>query len=153
LVQNPGASLNTYGVWAPFLSPDGTKLFCSIYGLAVFEWNGTDWDGPFGLGPNINVTGAEDNPTVTADNRTLYFTRFIYLYPGYRYYICVSHWTGTEWGPGVALGSQVNDSIGVNYPRITPDGSRLYFTSIRPGSYDDIGDIWVSEKIPITKHK
>jgi Tol biopolymer transport system component len=149
LVQNPGPSLNNYGVWAPFLSPDGTKLFCAIYALAVFEWNGTDWSGPFDLGPNINVTGGEDNPSVTADNNTLYFTRSDYKE---RYYICVSHWTGTEWGVAEVLGPQINDSLGSNYPYITPDGSKLYFNSIRPGSYG-IADIWVSERIPTSKLK
>jgi hypothetical protein len=149
LVQNPGHSLNDYGIWAPFLSPDGTKLFCAIYALAVFEWNGTDWSGPFDLGPNINMTGGENNPTVTEDNKTLYFTRSNFKQ---RYYICVSHWTGTEWSIAEVLGPQINDSLGSNYPYITPDGTKLYFTSVRSGSYG-IADIWVSERIPITKSK
>jgi hypothetical protein len=149
LVENLGPSINNFSVWAPFLSPDGTKLYCSIYGIAVFEWNGTDWDGPFGLGDNVNTTGSEDYPTVTADNKTLYFTRFDYKY---RYYICVSRWTGTEWGTAEVLGPQINDSNSSLHPYITPDGTRLYFMSGREGGLGS-GDIWVSERIPARKDK
>ena len=145
-IENLGPPINTfYSQGSPFLSPDGTKLYFSSNGLWVSEWNGSGWDYPVSLGPNINVTATEENATVTADNQTLYFTRC-----GITYYICVSHWTGTEWGPPVVLGQQINDSHSSLDPYITPDGSKLYFMSGRDGGIGS-SDIWVSERIPSGK--
>jgi hypothetical protein len=147
VIENLGPPINTFGAWSPFISPDGSKFYFSNSGLWVSEWNGTGWGDPVSLGPNVNATGSEEEPTVTADNKTLYFTRWHGTY-----HICVSHWTGTEWGPAVKLAPQINDSIGVMQPYITSDGSKLYFTSGRPGGLG-ICDIWVSERIPTRKNR
>lgn len=144
--ENLGPPINTfYSQGSPFISPDGSKLYFSSSGIWVSNWNGTGWDYPVSLGPNVNVTSTEEGPTITGDNKTLYFIRW--GGPSH-IYICVSYWTGTEWGPAVKLAPQINDSIGVMDPYITPNGSKLYFTSGRPGGLG-ICDIWVSERMPI----
>jgi len=148
VIENLGPPINTfYSQWSPFLSPDGSKFYFSSNGIWVSDWNGTGWDDPVSLGPNVNATGSESDPTVTADNKTLYFTRW-----SGTYYICVSHWTGTEWGAPVVLGRQINDPGGAGWAYITANGSKLYFTSARSGGLGS-GDIWVSERIPLTKNK
>jgi len=148
-IENLGPTINLFGAGSPFISPDGTKLYFSNYGLWVSEWNGTDWGQPVWLGNKVNVDGSECDPTVTADNKTLYLTR---CRGRDHWYICVSHWTGTEWGPAVVLDTTINDTGGVVQPYITPDGSTLYFISARPGGLGS-GDVWVSQRIPMAKPK
>jgi len=147
-IENLGPVINGFGAWSPFLAPDGSKLYFSHDGIWVSDWNGTGWDEPVSLGSNVNANCAESDPTVTAGNETLYFTR--YRWKGTRY-ICVSHWTGTEWGPAIALGPVIND-YGAKHPYITPDGSKLYFVSGRPGGLGGV-DIWVSQRIPAARQK
>jgi hypothetical protein len=141
-IENLGPPINTfYSQWSPFLSPDGSKLYFSSNGLWVSHWNGSGWDDPVSLGPNVNVTATEAEASVTLDQQVLYFTRY-----NYGRYICVSYWTGTEWGPVLRLGPTINDSMAAKQPYITPDGSKLYFTSARAGGFGS-SDIWVSERI------
>nr|NIM98936.1 hypothetical protein [candidate division Zixibacteria bacterium] len=141
-IENLGPPINTfYSQWSPFLSPDGSKLYFSSNGLWVSRWNGSGWDDPVSLGPNINVTATEAEASVTLDQQILYFTRY-----NYRRYVCVSYWTGTEWGPVLRLAPPINDSVGSMQPYITPDGSKLYFASGRAGGFGS-SDVWVSERI------
>jgi hypothetical protein len=141
-IENLGPPINTfYSQWSPFLSPDGSKLYFSSNGLWVSDWNGSGWDYPVSLGPNINVTFTEEEASVTLDQQTLYFTRY-----NYTDYICVSYWTGTEWGLPLVLGPHINDPKGAMQPYITADGSKLYFVSARVGGLGS-GDIWMSERI------
>jgi hypothetical protein len=144
-IQNPGPAINDPGAGDPFLSPDGTKLYFSYSFIGFCEWIDTAWSERVYLGPNVNAGFFESCPTVTADDRTLYFHRW-----NDSWYICVSRWTGTEWGPAEELGPPVNSAGSEMYPYITPDGSRLYFVAARPGGLGS-GDVWVSEKIPLTK--
>jgi hypothetical protein len=147
VVENLGPTINDPTAWSPFISPDGSKLYFEHYGICVSEWDGTSWSDPVGLGSNINTNQFEQDPTITADNRTLYFIRWSGIW-----YICVSHWMGTDWEPAVSLGSPINDSIGVMAPYVTPDGTKLYFTSYRSGGLG-MSDIWVSERIPTRKNR
>jgi Tol biopolymer transport system component len=146
-IENPGPAINDPGAADPFLSPDGTKLYFSCNGLYFSEWNGTAWGDRVSLGPNVNMSCAEGHPTVTADDRTLYFHRW-----NDDWYLCVSRWTGTEWGPVEELGPPVNIAGSERSPYITADGSKLYFVSGRPGGLG-ISDVWASERIPVTKQK
>jgi hypothetical protein len=150
-IENPGPAINDLGAADPFLSPDGTKLYFGCDGLYFSEWNGTAWGDRVSLGPNINMLCAEGHPTVTADDRTLYFHRCRLIKGGsYDWYLCVSRWTGTEWGPAEELGPPVNIPGSERSPYITADGSKLYFVCGRPGGLG-ITDVWVSERIPVTK--
>jgi Tol biopolymer transport system component len=147
VIENLGPAINQLGAWSPFISPDGTNFYFTSNGIWVSDWNGTGWDYPVRLGYNVNATNSESDPTVTADNRTLYFRR-----SAGTYYICVSRWTGTEWGPAEELGPPIDVEGSELHPYITPDGSKLYFKSDRPGGLG-ITDIWVSERIPVTKQR
>jgi hypothetical protein len=149
VIENLGLPVNTFGVWSPFLSPDGSKLYFSNEGIRVSEWDGSGWGEPVWLGHNVNANSFETDPTVTADNKTLYFNRFRWKDS---WYICVSHWTGTEWGPAEALGPPIDVSGSELCPYITPDGLKLYFMTGRPGGLGS-GDIWVSERIPLAQEK
>jgi hypothetical protein len=149
VLENLGPTINaTGGEWSPFVSPDGSKLyFSNDWGIWVSEWNGSGWDTPILLDITVKSGLDEKHPSVTADDRTLYFTR-----DWFTYCIWVSHWTGTGWGTAELLPPQINDPIGAGWSYITADGKKLYFVSGREGGVGS-GDIWVSERIPIGKRK
>ena len=152
VLENLGPTINSTGSeWGPFVSPDSSKLYFSRYSyIWVSEWNGSSWDTPVILDTTVNGTGTPEHPSVTADNKSLYFTRWGGSIP--TYYMCVSHWTGSGWGTARRLGPQLNDPGGAGESYITPDGSKLYFISARPGGVGS-GDVWVSERILRWKNK
>ncbi len=157
--ENLGANINSGGVWTPFVTLDDTKLYFSSTrypgGIFVSERSGGDWGVPVWLGPNVNMYFNEEDPSVTVDNQTLYFVRWDLEDCGEGLpHIWVSYWTGTEWGPSYMLPSGINyPCAGASDPWITPDGSKLYFSAgIRPGDMG-LGDIWMSERIPVEKGK
>jgi hypothetical protein len=125
------------------VSPDGSALYFSNgSGIWVSEWNGSEWGQAVLLDSTVNSTQTEKHPGVTGDNQTLYFTRLCGTYA-----IFVSHWTGTAWGTPEILPPHINvleGAAGQSY--ITLDGSKLYFTSARPGGLGS-SDIWVTERI------
>lgn len=144
--ENPGPTINMSGSeWGPFVSPDGFKLyFSNAWGIWVSDWNGSTWETPTLLDTTVNGWHSESHPSVTADNETLYFTRW--GGPNLTYYICVSQRTGTGWGTTHLLPPHVSDSGGAGQSYVTPDGSKLYFISARDGGMGS-GDVWVSERI------
>jgi hypothetical protein len=150
-IESLGPPFDYYAGMHPYLSPDGAKLYFTIdYSIAYTEWSDTGWSEPIVLGPNVNANMFESSPTITADDKTLYFTRG----RGSKdhWYICVSHWTDMDWSIAEELGYPVNDSNSSMHPYITPDGSKLFFSSGRPGCYG-ICDIWMSEKVPAKDKK
>jgi hypothetical protein len=154
--QNPGPQFNTSSTdWTPFISPDNSKLYLTTGrppgGMHVSEWTGTEWGTPVWLGETVHETWTEEDPAVTADGSMLYFATWVeYEAPA----LFVSYWSGTEWGVGVRLPPHINyPGTATWHPWVTPDGTRLYFTSgNRPGSMGS-GDLWVSERIPIEEGK
>jgi len=142
--ENLGPTVNTSASeHGPFVSPDGSKLYFSGgWGILVSEWNGSGWDAAVLLDTTVNSTQSEKHPGVTADNQTLYFTRAWFTYA-----IFVSYWADTAWATPEILPPHINvleGAAGQSY--ITPDGSKLYFTSARPGGLGSC-DIWVAERI------
>ena len=87
--------------------------------------------------------------TFTANGRTAYFSESVGFFPFTRQStIYVSHYVKGEWTePEVAPFSGEYSDID---PIITPDGSRLYFSSIRPVNGVTRGDIdiWYVERTP-----
>ena len=143
--ENAGPAINSSlrSEHGPFVSPDGSALyFNNSLGIWISEWNGSGWGQAALLDTTVNSTQTEHDPGVTADNQTLYFTRAWHTYS-----IFVSYWTGTAWGTPEILPPHINvleGAAGQSY--ITPDGSKLYFTSARPGGLGS-SDIWFSERI------
>jgi hypothetical protein len=57
--------------------------------------------------------------------------------------------TADPWEPPVNLGPDMNTNSYDSMPRVSPDGSVLYFTSSRPGKLGGFCDIWQVPIIPI----
>jgi len=136
---NLGPQINSpYPESDPFLTADGKKLFFVTdrpggYGqedIWYSVWNGSSWSAPIVLGPQINSSRREKSPSISPDGQKLYYvdaTR-----DGYYWDIWVSTWDSSinDWGTPQNLGWPVN-TPGVEFSaRISPDGQRLYFTSL-----------------------
>jgi hypothetical protein len=165
LGQPANSSTLDYGA---FISADGLELyFNSMRHGGVGSQNhdlyvmrratiSDDWGAPANLGPVVNGPSHDIAPSLSADGRYLFFSD----HPS-PYYI--SHaggfgladiWVTTgktiedDWGEVVNLGTNINSSGDDCFPRISPDGTTLYFCSNRPGGCGE-GDIWQAKIIPI----
>lgn len=94
---------------------------------------------PFNEQPN------EGGPTLSIDNKTLYYTRCKYL-PN-RYFncdICKSEFKDGSWTEIVPLGTEINHADSwESMPSLSSDGKSLYFVSDRKGGQGGL-DIYVS---------
>lgn len=127
--------INQPGSTCPFWDEARNNLYFSSadhggYGasdLFVSHWNGSSWNTPQNLGPNVNTSANEITCCVVSGNR-LYFTR-----------------SGSNeiYTAKKISGNWINvqaTSIGNGYPTCYHNGC-LYFYSTRPGSHGD-SDIW-----------
>ncbi len=137
--MNMGTPINTDdNEGAQTMTSDGSQLFfigcnrqggkgsCDIY-FALRE--GRDWGRPENLGPPVNTSKWESQPSVSSDGKTLYFAS---NRPGglggSDLYITHLAPNG-EWTVPRNLGEQINTGFAEETPFIHPDGRTLYFTS------------------------
>jgi hypothetical protein len=152
----------------PWITPDGLELYFSSrrpggYGLddiwvATRSSTNDMWSEPVNLGPVVNSWANDSSPCLSSDGLVLFFSEFEWL----------NEWrsggqglsdlwmtrrksTADPWEPPVNLGKGMNTNCWDSQPRISPDGSVLYFTSSRPDSalMTTIRDIWQAPIIPI----
>lgn len=142
-----------YNEGAHCISPDGKYLFftgcnrpeglgsCDIY---VSRREDDRWGKPYNLGPPINTSGWEAQPSLSADGRSLYFVSNRNGGQG-GYDIWKSALQGNgQWGVAVNLGAAVNTPYDESSPYIHADNRTLYFASNGwPGFGDK--DIFKSE--------
>jgi hypothetical protein len=105
---------------------DGQTMYlCIGSSVAVSHKQGEQWSTPTLLGEPINVPGElTENPSVTADGRTLIFRRF-----GGSYWILFqSHWNDSlnNWGEVTDLGPNISNGGG-NFGMIPDTGRHLVF--------------------------
>jgi outer membrane protein OmpA-like peptidoglycan-associated protein len=132
---------------APAISGDGRTLIftaCELMGeygkrrkgygscdLFMSEKIGRRWSAPVNLGPEINTSAWESQPSVSADGQTLYFVRGYPTSSGNReqdIYVAKRGAEG-EWGGAVKLPYTINTRDKEESVHIHPDGRTLYFSS------------------------
>ena len=165
---NLGPVVNSSSIEAcPWISSDELELyFCAVnrtggYGDADI-WvtrrvtKDDPWGEPTNLGPMVNSSACEAFPSLSSDGLLLFFSEEINttLRPGG--YGNVDIWVTRRtsvsgpWDTPVNIGSVVNSPNLDGIPRISPDGSMLYFCSERPGGLGGTyGDIYQAHIIPI----
>jgi outer membrane protein OmpA-like peptidoglycan-associated protein len=134
-----GAPINTPGnEGALCVSPDGMTIIitccsrrdsygsCDLYSSRKV---GNNWSEPVNLGPDINSTAWESQPSLGADGRTLYFVSTRSGGHGGS-----DIWKSTlaedgYWSLPVNIGDSINTSADEMAPFIHPDGKTLYFSS------------------------
>jgi len=81
-----------------------------------------DWSGAVNLGPNVNNSNNQNNPSISSDSLALFFQD----YSPYRLKMSVRATKDDPWGPAIDVGSPVNGSWWIVFPEVSPDGSTLY---------------------------
>jgi len=165
--ENLGSIVNSTamenGSW---ISADGLELFFDSnrdggFG-SVDIWitkraNKDDpWGEPANLGSPVNSSASEVYPFVSPNGLLLFFSDVINGPMRSGGFGDVDMWMATRasvndsWGIPVNMGPMVNTSSIDSSPRISPDGSMLYFSSERPGGLGGhYGDIYQAPIIPI----
>jgi Tol biopolymer transport system component len=163
---NLGPAVNSsHGEFDPSVSADGLSLYFSSdspggsgnYDLWVTKQQTTRqttelvWSNPINLGPNINSSGRDIEPSISSDGLSLYFSSdrpggsgLVDLYVTRRASL------SEGWGPPVNLGPTINSSVHDFSPSISADELSLFFadadwigSSPRPGGYG-AADIWIT---------
>ena len=121
--------------------PDPAGPVLTVPAAAARSANFGDWSTPVSLGPLVNSANSEQQPTVTKDGLTLYFTsgRQAEGRPAGDLNIWVSHRDCTDiddnacaWQAPVALGPNINTDYFDVTPALSRDEHYLFFSSQRP---------------------
>ena len=126
------------------LSYDGNYIyfFASYpggYGIEdiwYVEKEGESWSNPINAGPNVNSSGYEGFPSISADGSTIYFMRSVESpYPGKFCYQLFSSEKDNrgQWKIAQPLPSPISQGC-ENCPRIMSDNETLIFAAIREPS-------------------
>ncbi|MBL7185067.1 MAG: ankyrin repeat domain-containing protein [Phycisphaerae bacterium] len=101
---------------------------------------------PTNLGPSVNSSAHEYDPSISADELELYFNSYR---PGSfgeaDIWMTTRKTKADPWGNPVNLGLTVNSPARELAPSISADGLSLYFSSDRSGGYG-VQDIWVTTR-------
>jgi outer membrane protein OmpA-like peptidoglycan-associated protein/tetratricopeptide (TPR) repeat protein len=124
------------------LPPDLNSLVPSSRMKEIFMFSNRKDDGSFNPGEEMpdpfNIYNNEGGATITADNRTLYYT-VCQIDPVSRYLNCdifYSEYSNDEWLPIKNAGKNINKpNSWESQPSISADGRTLYYVSDRPGGY------------------
>src|SRR6195256_6138850 len=104
----------------------------------------SDWSAPVNLGPVINSAFNDQQPAISKDGRSLYFTS---NRPGglggFDIYVSQRASVHDPWGSPLNLGPTVNTAFDEGNAAFSRDGHLMFFQSKRPGGFGGI-DIWVS---------
>jgi len=149
------SDISTDGLSLYFTSvrPDGFGDF-DLY-VSNRESKDDPWGTPSNLGSVVNSSSKEAAPSISSDGLALFFcsTR-----PGgygdYDLWVTTRPTMDDEWGEPMNLGPEVNTADLEAVPKISNDGSTLYFQSNRPGHIDGVGllgdfDIWQVKILPV----
>ena len=151
----------------PWLTPDGLSLYFHSNrpgGIGSFDiWvtnratKNDPWTEPINLGAMVNSSAREAYPCLSTDGRLLLFSGLDFRAPyrpggfgGSDMWMTTRATVSNPWDTPVNVGSLINSSYHEESPRLSSDGSTLYFFSNRPGGYGGTwGDIWQAPIIPI----
>ena len=138
------------------ISQDGEWLlfagyeFRNGYGnfdLYLSTYTPTGWSNPENLGSNINTESWESSPSLSPDNRALYFSsNRPGGYGGKDLYVSYRQPNG-RWSKAVNMGPEINTSGDELAPFIHADNATLYFTSDGLPGYGK-SDLYVCRKGP-----
>ena len=165
--ENLGSVVNSsYGEGLPWISPDGLELYVASNrpgGFGDYDiWiskrstKNDPWEEPTNLGPIVNSTAIEWG-TLSPDGLLLFGSDDIIGprrpggFGGSDMWVTRRASLSDPWSTPVNLGQIVNSPSHDCWPRISPDGSTLYFSSMRPGGLGGpyYGDIWQASILPI----
>jgi outer membrane protein OmpA-like peptidoglycan-associated protein len=122
-----------------------TDKVVEVFTMSTRQKNG-EFDGGTMMTDPFNKNANEGGPTLTIDNKHLYYTITKDGMNGANTDIYTSDFIDGEWKEIRPIGEKVNDPIyWDSQPTISADGRILYFASNRPGGQGGI-DIWLTRK-------
>jgi len=138
------------------LSHDGLELYYASrrpggYGswdiwVAKRETLDSPWQEPVNLGPAVNSSAGEVEPSISADGLKLYFR----WWNDWNLRVCTRPSKDAPWSSPVKVGPPVG-SYDAYTPDVSADGLTLYFASYdRPGGYGS-DDLWVATRATTDK--
>ncbi len=144
---------------SPSISANGLSLFflserSGGYGardiwVARRATTSEPWTTVENLGPPVNTSYLDANPSISIDGLTLFFNSDR---PGgiggSDLWVTTRATESAPWGTPVNLGPVVNSTYAENGPDISADGLTLYFNSDRPGGYG-AADLWVATRATV----
>jgi hypothetical protein len=151
---------------APWISPDGRELYFMVGkyatagqagGASIWvtrrETKNDPWGTPVRLGAAINSSAYEGVPCLSANGLSLFFSDGWPTGP-YRpggfgrqdMWVTTRATTDDEWGIPRNLGRPVNSPLNEDTPRLSPDGSTLYFNR---GTGFYVYEVWQAPIVPI----
>jgi beta-lactamase regulating signal transducer with metallopeptidase domain len=151
----------------PWISPDALELYFYSRnrtggqgGIDIWisrrATKNDPWGEPMNLGPPVNSSAHETSPFLSSDSLLLFFGEEIINpfrpggFGGTDMWVSRRASISDPWGEPVNLGPIVNSPSHDCGPRISPDGSMLYFASERPGGFGGMyGDIYRAPILPI----
>lgn len=103
-----------------------------------------DWQPPVSISPEINSPYHEGTCSISADGKIMVFTSCDGRETKGSCDLYISKKEGDAWSKPENMGININSNFWDSQPSLSSDGSKLYFSSERPGG---IGkkDIWMSE--------
>jgi len=115
------------------------------------------WTEPINLGAIANSSARDACPCLSTNGLLIFFSGIDFRAPyrpggfgGSDMWMTTRATVSDPWDTPLNLGSIINSSYHEEYPRLSSDGSTLYFSSNRPGGYGGTwGDIWQAPIIPI----
>jgi len=161
-VPVPLSEINSYGgpnsvIAAPCYNYDASILYFEANykfdsaGVDIYYSKRTSngWSEPKSIGAPINTKAYDGQPSISSDNKTLYFVRqnLTTEIEDYKCYIIFSAELGrnAKWETPVALPMPINLECEMS-PRISADNKTLYFSSFREGGKGDF-DLFFAKKI------
>ncbi len=145
----------------PWISADGLELYFSSWRTGGYgagdiyvtrrSTKNDPWGEPVNFGPVVNSAYNEVSASLSPDGRVLLFSDLLDGTPRPGGHGGADMWMtrrasiSAPWEAPVNLGSQVNGSAHEIIPRISIDGSTLYFTTLTTGTWDN----WQASLIPI----
>jgi serine/threonine protein kinase/Tol biopolymer transport system component/tetratricopeptide (TPR) repeat protein len=152
---NLGPDINTSAVeGVPCISPDGLELYFvsdrpggygqpDIY-VARRGTTNDAWGKPVNLGPVVNSPYAEAEVSLSPDGLLLFFAGHWFVgaprpggYGGSDLWMTRRATISSSWQAPVNLGPLVNGPAHELGPRMSPDGSTLYFATYSAGAWDN----------------
>ena len=159
---NLGPVVNSsYYEGSPFITADGLTLYFSSGwndshrpgGLSADMWMTTrpaldePWGEPVNVGQPVNHEGGDYHASVSANGLVLFFSSGSTNSPrlggvgSFDLWLARRVTTQSPWGEPVNLGRTVNSLAEDATPHISPDGSTLFYSSLRSDGYGD-HDLW-----------
>jgi len=142
--------------WGPSLPADGLELYLESrrpdgegstdLWVTTRDTRGDEWGTPVNLGATVNTSNWEEDPSISADGLSLYFSS---NRPGgsgnVDLWVTTRETVHDEWVSPVNLGPTVNSAFHDGGAAISSDGLDLYFVSNRPGG-SGFFDLWVTTR-------